>query len=60
MLDLVPAVAHHLLVLAIFAIAFSEFWDLRRGMSAEAGAHRLHRPGYRILAAAMARGCGEF
>lgn len=35
MLDLVLAIAHHLLIFAIFAILFTEFWVVRRGMSAE-------------------------
>jgi uncharacterized membrane protein len=36
MLDLVLAIAHHLLIFAIFAILFTEFWVVRRGMAADA------------------------
>ena len=33
MLDLTLAIAHHLLVFAIFGIFFAEFWALRPGLS---------------------------
>jgi len=36
MLDLVLAIAHHLLIFAIFAILFTEFWVVRPGMGAAA------------------------
>ncbi len=54
MLDLVLAIAHHLLIFAIFAILFTEFWVVRRGMSAEA-ADRIGSIDlwYGILAAAV-------
>jgi uncharacterized membrane protein len=35
MLDLVLAIAHHLLIFAIFAILFTEFWVVRPGMGAD-------------------------
>jgi putative membrane protein len=35
MLDLVLAIAHHLLIFAIFAILFTEFWVVRPGMRAD-------------------------
>jgi putative membrane protein len=36
MLDLTLAIAHHLLVFAIFGIFFAEFWVLRPGLSGAA------------------------
>jgi putative membrane protein len=33
MLDLSLAIAHHLLIFAIFGILFAEFWAIRPGMS---------------------------
>ena len=36
MLDLSLAIAHHLLIFAIFGILFAEFWAIRPGMSGAA------------------------
>jgi putative membrane protein len=54
MLDLVLAIAHHLLIFAIFAILFTEFWTVRRGMSADTAARIASIDlWYGILAAAV-------
>jgi putative membrane protein len=54
MLDLTLAIAHHLLVFAIFGIFFAEFWALRPGLS---GATLIRIAsidlGYGVLAAAI-------
>ncbi len=38
MLDLILAIAHHLLIFGIFGILFAEFWILRPGLSPAAAA----------------------
>jgi len=54
MLDLSLAIAHHLLIFAIFGVLFAEFWAIRPGMS-EATVARIASLdlGYGILAAAV-------
>jgi putative membrane protein len=52
MLDLSLAVAHHLLIFAIFGILFAEFWAIRPGMSGATVARISSMDlGYGILAA---------
>src|ERR1700730_13526028 len=54
MLDLSLAVAHHLLIFAIFGILFAEFWAIRPGMSGATLARIASMDlGYGILAAAV-------
>jgi putative membrane protein len=54
MLDLSLAIAHHLLIFAIFGILFAEFWAIRPGMSGATVARISSMDlGYGILAAAV-------